>query len=640
LKLDYTIDGYQFDDYSFILSRWGHKALNNAITQLRADVFWAVHARNLFGYYYSKNATCPEIIQASGVTTNLSISVCSQFGWDISDPSTWEKLVPWIVAASNSENSTQYSQLLQLTQIDEESFKVLIKTNISADLSYIESYISGYYNCSRKVCYYDEMVWIQWSSSMFTNNLTIYLQNLTPSLTIYTWLPRNYAQPFEWPNYSNLHISIDLAMKLINYDMFLAPYYVRSFFNNYFTGNVSRTASKFGIPTEYVYDFYIYFQKIVPGSGLFYTASYSSWVQGFVHPFLLFMYETNIFEGGNPLSYPIYALGANSSDLPSTPKTVMYSGKGDVDKTRIYYEYYGKKYITDYGASLCVFCPHALSYANRAIWPTDIMLTSADGGKFQNNLDKGQSLTAFITILYKNVKLAYVDSGDYYGLPVYTYYVDPNDLENSTIVPENANYSQFGIYGFYNLSSVYGFPFFESKPNYYGCDPITQNMTYFYEYDPVNPLSTQIFPDVDDEPYVVINPQTGASVELLFKLMGSVVIHSDYYFNYIAQPAGDIGIHIPYYTITRHYKWTESMINKHFGALIEAFFLQDIFFYLGLLAGAFFLQIGFILAVSIKRYKRRTHQKRISLAIREKVDGKDKVTNNEEIEEEMIIESD
>ena len=625
-----TPDGllHPLDSYSLTLSRWGQKALTLSISQLRSDLFWAVHARNLFGNYTATGTSCEHYMQTSGIAIAAALLACTDSGCDIAVPATWTSLIVWIKAASKDSGSSEFVQIAQESMLNPSELETILFTGtpcILSDLQTMGKFIAEYYSCARTVCTYDEMVWMQWSGAVFTNNLTQLLVDaaVTPSNSIYSWLPKSYFQPFEWPNYSTLTFPVSLAKQLINYNNFLSPNAVKLFFNSYFQGDLVATAKQFNLPSDlYTSAFYSYFQSIVPGSGLFYTSPFHTWIDGFMHPFLSFLYQINIFEGGNPLAYPFYTVGGNSTDSHTAPRTVMVSGKSNVKKTRNYYLYYGSRYSIKYGASLCVFCPYALNYTVSNVWPVEHILNATDGGKFPNGFSKNDDLFAYVDLIKKNVKLTYSSSSDYYSLPVYKYVVAASDFATAATVPENAGYNQlaWGLNGFYNLTSSYGFPFFMSKPHFYGCDPVTSKMATIYQYTPSNPMTVRITANSSDEPYLLINAETGASVKLRFKIMGSTVIYGDYYFNTIVQPGGANGLFFPYYLLMRYSDWTESMISNHFGALIEAHFLEKILFFLGIIGGAFFIQISLMIAVFLRRYKRRMHHKKLSLAIRTSID--------------------
>lgn len=616
------------DSYSFILSRWGQKCLSNGITQLRSDIFWAVHARNLFAYYASNLISCEEIMQRAGVGPEEAKFICKRAGWNTFDLGSWTSLTIWIKAASKYEGCAEYLQIQALGDIPTKVLNEILyyaSSSILTELQMIQLLISEFYQCSRPICYYEEMLWMQWSQSTFTRILMKNMEKIGVSLSnsLQSWLPSNYNLPIEWLNYSDLLITKELAAELINFNSFLNPSPVKRFFNSYFTGDLNATAVAFNLPNStYATAFFKYFQKIVPGTGLFYTAPYHSWVDGFNHPFLQFLYSTSIYEGGNPIAYPFFTVAGNISDAETAPKTVMVSGKDSIKHTRNYYEYYGSKYIRRYGGQLCTFCPNALKFGWTTIWPVDHIFNCSDGGKFSSGFSSSDPLYAFVDLLKKTVKLKYDSTLDYYGLETYKYVVDSSDFQTAEVVPANAGYNQmsWGMSGFYNLSSVFGFPFFMSKPHYYGCDPLSLQMGKIYKYDALSPLSKEILPSKADDPYIVVNPETGVSVKLRFKMMGSIAIYQDYYFSTIAQPVGGKGLYIPYYILSRDSQWTDSMIQKHFGALIQAHFLEKILFYLGIIGGVFMFELAFFIAMIVKRYRTRMHHKRLSIAIRRSID--------------------
>ena len=625
------------DTYSLTISRWSQKALTNGIVSLRANTYWAVHARNLFGYYKQNSLNCENIIMRGNATLSQATVICNDFGWNIALTDTWLQLILWIQAASKYENCSEYNEIQQKGNITSEILNNILynaSLSILTELQMIQAYIATYYSCHKTFCTYDEMMWMQWSSSIFTGNLTNYLSGIVnPSLTMQDWLPSSLVVPIEWLYYYNsLPISTILAKSLINYDNFLSPNTVKYFFNSYFEGNFSFTAFKFNLPNElYVKSLFNYFQQIVPGSGLFYTAPFHTWVDGFNHPFLSFLYTTSIYEGGNPLAFPFFTVAGNISDIGDTPKTVMESGKDNVKHTRNYYEYYGSKSVIKYGGTLCTFCPNAVRFKQIKIWPVDHILNCTDGGKFISGLTKEDKLFAFVDLLKKIVKITYKETIDYYGLETYKFVVDPEDFQTDAIVPANKYYNQFswGMSGFYNLTSVFGFSFFMSKPNFYGCDERAVNMSYIYEYTPKNPLSNRLLPSNSDEPYVLINPETGINVKLRFKMMGSMAIYQDYYFNTIAQPVEGKGVYIPYYVLSRFSQWDDSMVQDHFGALMRAHFLKKLLFYLGIISGAFMFEIAFFIAMYIKRNRRKMHHKRISQAILQSVEEERKSRNTD-----------
>ena len=408
LKLP-TGEVIEIDRYSFTLSRWGQKCLSKGVTQLRADTFWAVHSRNLFGYYSSNLISCEEVIMRADMTYDAAKQICDSAGWNISDIASWPALTLWIKAASKYKGCSEYLQLEQTGNISDADLGLVLYNQVlsmKTELQMIQTQVAGYYGCARSVCTYEEMLRMQWSQSTFTNDLMFNLKNtgVKPSLSLQQWLPNNYVLPVEWPNYSTLPLSAQQAAQLISYDMFLNPGPVKLFFNSYFAGNLSATAEKFSLPSApHVTAFFNYFQQIVPGSGMFYTSPYHSWVDGFFHPFLTFLYTTSIFEGGNPIAYPFFTVAGNVSDSGSVPKNVMNSGKSNVKHTRNYYQYYGSTYIRRYGAQLCSFCPNALTYGYSTLWPVEHVLNCSDGGKYESGLSKDQATFAFVDLLKKTV---------------------------------------------------------------------------------------------------------------------------------------------------------------------------------------------------------------------------------------------
>ena len=617
------------DYYSFILSRFAYKALVNATAQLKFDSFWAVHTRNLFGFYVGARVSCKAILESANVGTAQAAEICMSTGWDILDPLTWANMLPWVQASAQPSSSPLFTRLLSMTGLSSSQLEAIlyyVNNSIRKSLAVVQTHISEYYSCSRSVCTFDEMLLMQWSSSVFTSNLTLYLRDIVrPSLTMMHWLPSNYDQAIEWLAYNpSTPMPLALSSSLLTYDRFLSPHSIALFFNSYFSGNVSKTVALFNFPSSvYVQGFYSYFQKIVPGTGLFYTAPYHAWVDGISHPFLEFLYKTSIFEGGNPLSYPFFTIAGNSTDGPQYPKHVMNSGKGDIDKMRQYYKYYGSRYPVKYGKTMCVFCEGAFAYNTIQVWEHHNLLESGDGGKFKTYLGKDDKIKAYLDLIKRDIKLKYDESEDYYGLNGLKFVVDEKDFLTAEFEPDNIDYDQYpsGLNGFFNLSMNFGFPFFMSLPNFYKCDKRLKQMVNFFEFNGINETARAYEASSEDQAYIVIHDQTGSSLKLRFKMMASIAVFRDYYFSTLAQPIGDQhGLYVPYYTLFRTSELSKSFINKHFGPLMQANSLKRVFFYLGIIAGVVFLQIGFMIAVFLRRYGRRSHHRYISMAIRRSID--------------------
>ena len=574
-------------------------------------------------------------------TLSQATVICNDFGWNIALTDTWLQLILWIQAASKYENCSEYNEIQQEGNITSEILNnILYNTSLSilTELQMIQAYIATYYSCQKTFCTYDEMMWMQWSSSIFTGNLTNYLSGIAnSSLTIQSWLPASLVVPIEWLYYYNsLPISTILAKSLINYDTFLSPNGVKTFFNTYFEGNLSAVAANFNLPNEtYVTAFYNYFQKVIPGSGFFYTAPFSKWINGINHPLLEFLHETSIFEGGNPISPTIFSVAANISDTSTTPKSVLLSGKDNINHAHRYYQYYGSKYIIKYGPTLCSFCPNATAYEQSDIWPVNHTLNCSDG-KFPPNMDKDKPLYTFTDILKRIIKLKYTETLDYFGLETYKMTIDPTDLETEASVSANRGWNQYewGFNGFYNATSLFGLKLFMSKPHYYECDSLfVSNMSLMYMYTPNNPLSKRIFPSSKDDPYFQVNSETGIPVKVRFQVTASNAFYRDYYFNELAEPVPGKGLYIPWYTVHRFSQWDNSMIQDHFGSLILAHKLEKLIFYLGILSGVFMLEIALFIAMYVKRHRRRMHHKRISQAILDSVNEERK---SEKIESKLI----
>ena len=631
VNLPLTLDNKTIpvDYYSFILSRFAYKALTNATAQLRFDSFWAVHTRNLFGYYLGARVSCKAILESANVSIAQAAEICIKTGWDILDPLTWTNMLPWTQASVQPSDSPLFARLLSMTGLSQaqlEGILYYVNNSIKKSLAVVQRHISEYYNCSRPVCTFDEMLLMQWSSSAFTANLTVYLRDIVrDNLTMMHWLPSNYDQAIEWLAYSpSIPMPLPLASSILNYDHLLSAHYLTLFFNSYFSGNVSKTVSSFNLPSAvYVQGLYTYLQKIVPGTGLFYTAPYHAWVDGISHPFLNFLYKTSIFEGGNPLSYPFFTIAGNNTDGPGYPKHVMNSGKSDIDKMRQYYKYYGSRFPVKYGRTMCVFCEGAYAYNTIQVWEHHNLLESGDGGKFKTYLDKDDKIKAYLDLIKRDIKLKYDDSEDYYGLNGLKFVVDEKDFLTAEFEPDNIDYDQYpnGLNGFFNLSMNFGFPFFMSLPNFYKCDKRLKKMVNFFEFKGINKTAEAYEASSDDQAYILIHDQTGSSLKLRFKMMASIAIFRDYYFSSLAQPIGEqFGLYVPYYTLFRTSELSKSFINKHFGPLMQANSLKRVFFYLGIIAGVVFLQIGFMIAVFLRRYGRKSHHRYISMAIRRSIE--------------------
>jgi len=519
-------------------------------------------------------------------------------------------------------NSLAFQQLLTSGLITESDLAAVLYTSsqaISLIAQDISTEFAEWYSCSKATCTYDELFYLQLGASGVTNNLPEYFTQCgVPNTTTLTdWLPSKYPTPVEWRHVMGFAMPSFLASEYFNYNAFLNPTALKLFFNFYLSANLTGMINQFAFPnTEFVYLFYRYFEQVIPGYGMIFTTTVGDIIYGAVNPFLDFLSQMSIYEGGLPSTNPVYKIATANSDTPYLPKHVMYLGKNDSSLTRTYYAYYGHHNMDMYWPSYSSTSPDAFAWQYGPIWNGTNWMTGSDGGQFGTHLKDDAHPSVFISSLLRTFELTRVGTDHYHGLSLGHFVMSPWQLENSLKHPENAAFWQIAnvLPGFMNISSQFGnAPIMINLPHCYLCEQSGMNMIEYYAYneDPEKYMSERITPhQTHDQPYAAIEQLSGAGVNVVLTFQVNLGIYKDYFFPDFYEEEPGMALYLPFYILTRSYNFTEHQVKESFGPLMLAQELKKVFLLVGTIVGSVVTVVG--LAMAYLYYRKVKRPKSIS----------------------------
>jgi hypothetical protein len=140
---------------------------------------------------------------------------------------------------------------------------------------------------------------------------------------------------------------------------------------------------------------------------------------------------------------------------------------------------------------------------NVTLWDPPLEVQGSPGNFFGFRRE-GQSETEvhFYTTIARTVLLNHTSTGSYKGIKTYRYTIDPKEWNNATLNPKNAQFSQGGWNGFFNLTAQFLAGIWYCRGHFLGVDPSVANLV-----EGVPPGN----PDVD-ETWFDIEPLTGAAI--------------------------------------------------------------------------------------------------------------------------------
>ena len=597
----------QFDGYSLALSRLVVRSLVNETVNLRYDAYYGVMARALYCRYVVSGTVCMDVFNQAGVPNAQDICD-SEIGWDIETPATWVNLQLWLEASLKTAESVAFAKLLAGGLLSAADLTAVLYTSpqaISTLSKDISSEFAERYSCSKAICTYDELFYLQLGASGVTNNLPDYFSEcgVTNTTTLNDWLPTRYRTPVEWRHLMGFAMPSFLASEYFTYNSFLNPTALKLFFNYYFSANITGMIGEFAFPnTEFVYLFYRYFEQVIPGFGMVFTTTVGDIVYGTVNPFLDFIFHMNIYEGGSPSTDPFYKIATANNDTVYLPKHVMYSGKNDSSLTRRYYAYYGHHNMDMYWPAYSSRSPSAFAWLYAPIWNGTNWMTGSDGGQFGTHLKDDAHPSVFISSLLRTFELSRVGTDHYHGLSLGHFVMSPWQVKNSLEEPQNAAFWQVAnvITGFMNISSQFGnVPIMINMPHCYLCNQSGMNMIEYYAYneDPEKYMSERITPhQTHDQPFAAIEQLSGAGVNVVLTFQINLGVYKDYYFPHFYEEEPGMPLYLPFYILKRSYNYTDHQVKENFGPLMLALKLKTVFLLVGTIVGSVVTVAGLAMA--------------------------------------------
>ena len=604
----------QQDGYSLFLSRLVHKSLVNETVSLRMDCYYGVLTRIVFAVMQDNNVTCQGVLAQGPLTTQQAAWLCksTEFGWDTTNNAGWYGLRLWVEACNKTTHSAAFATLQAATGLSPAILQSVLYT-AEFSISYLYRMamviLVDTYQCAG-YCTYDQLFLSQWGRSTITLNppAIMVTHGVQPCVSMQTWFPDHYRVPVEWLAVTQFPFPVDPAV-VLSYDSMLNPMVLKEFFNSYLARNLTATCDKFGLPSFLVNMLYNYFLKLIPGYGLFSTYTVDQWLTGAVDPFIVFINNMTVYEGGDPSISSVQRMATLTNDQPTTPQHIMYTGKDDTSQTRQYYAYYGHHNMDMYWPGYNASAPGANSWQYYQIWNGSNPILGSDGGQFGTRMQKTDEPYVFISSVLRWFKLKYLFSYEYHGLNLYRYVMDNALMDTAAENPENYYFYQepWGLKGYMNITTQFSGPVFVNMPHCFGCDADGVNMIEYYSYPDINGSQVQIYPSQEaDQPFADIEPETGAGVRLVLVFAANIGLYKDYFFPDFFEVSPGAPLYIPYYILKRSVNYTEHQVNRVFGTLMLARKLETVFRITGLIVGAVLILSAFLLLAYLVKAKKQS----------------------------------
>jgi lysosome membrane protein 2 len=135
-------------------------------------------------------------------------------------------------------------------------------------------------------------------------------------------------------------------------------------------------------------------------------------------------------------------------------------------------------------------------------WDPPLPVTGSPGNYFGFRLEgQEETLVHFVNFLSRSLLMNHSSTTEFRGIRTYRYRFDPKEWYNMTNNPSNAQFYQYRWNGLLNITAINQIPVFISKTNFLGADT-----EILFAQDGLQA------PSSDDEPYIDIEPLTGAGI--------------------------------------------------------------------------------------------------------------------------------
>ena len=519
----------------------------------------------------TNTTNCLKMFNSSGFNESFSQSICSSDssfndGIWFNDSSAFKMLLG---ACSNREGDPGLSFRAK-TSMSKIDLLTLCEANnpTTTGFPYLKTWaeqrIHSFYNCTTNnhSCSKNELARRQWGNSTITQNPLFELYpTYPPSLSVNDWNPTLFPKPFEYLAVLNAHSSFatngtslmgfndSTTKKLLSYDRLFSNS-IRYLFINYKNNNHQAIKDDYSCEDPKALQNYLKYIMIEFGlQGIVKSRTVNDILFGYRDPLLTIAATTNPVLGGDPSINPMVALVTNSSyeQASNFPQSV-YSGKGDVSKTREYSSVYGYDYA--------VFKDSAFD-GNKTYdifvnpWKEKVPLKGTDSFCNPPGTDTDSKPHIYMTDVCYGGPAEFSKKVDHGGLNTLRFETGKSFMENKT---DDAFFGKFYMDRWnqaLNATSIKKMPVFVTKFRYLDLDeePIKDLVVY------TNANKTEkIKADPFYQIHFDVEPYTGGAVSASLNIMMSFEYKKDELFS------NEKYVFLPALGVVRPGTWSDSAV--------------------------------------------------------------------------------
>ena len=402
-------------------------------------------------------------------------------------------------------------------------------------------FIKEFYNCRADAAYCSEyeIAIKQWGQSAITLNPLPNLKDrqYKSAFSVSDWNPEKFTKPIEYLGFLNitklnrsktitekdrLGINETIATNLLTFDSLFNPVMASKAFIYYLNNDFQNFTKYFLVENPLMMLNYLRYVILEFGfKGITIQKNVSDLLLGYEDSFAKMMKDTDPAVGGNPSINPKVGFCPNNSveDALLNPQ-VMYTGREDHSKVRLYQSVYGSPFMLQ---SVQDFDGNDTITLLKNPYHKEIQISGSDGFTNKPNLNpETDTFDIFVTMLLRyGTTHGSKRSKNYNGLDGYIYKMD------NTLINKNPVYDQNRWNGFINFTKIMNAPVFNSKRHFLDVD---EEIFRFINYTASD--GTPIVPSgEDDDILLYVEPYTGLSLSAWLKIQTSLELSNNLLFN-------------------------------------------------------------------------------------------------------------
>ena len=529
---------------------------------------------NLIAYNANqKNISCEFLFTSSGFNESVSQNICQNNKILNEDKRFNAKSVKFLLEICEIRNGKawkNFSSSANLSKIDLMIFCESInpnETSFSFLKAIAETRIYSFYNCSINnfSCTKQEISRKQWGNSSISQNplpeLLSFSEQFKSTLTVHDWNPILFPKSFEYISvlFSHRNFSSNknivgfnetISKKLLSFDRLFSQA-IRYVFTDYEKNDHIKIQQFFYAEDTKAFQNYLKYIMIEIGlQGFVSSRTIEELLWGYQDPLLSIALTTNPIMGGDPSINPIVSLVVNSTyEQALNSSQSVYSGKGDVSKTRVYSNVYDLDYVTYKDAAFD---------GNRTFdvyinpWKENIKYEGSDSFCNPPGLDTGSKIKIYMTDVCYGGVAEFSEHKEHNGLDTLRFVTTQSFMQNKTNTPLFEKYHMDRWNQALNMTSIKKMPIFLTKFRYLDLDSEpTQELDIF-----TNESKTEkVKPDEQYQIHMDVEPYTGGSISASLNIHTSFEYQSDELFS------NQKYVFLPILGVIRPGTWSAAAVN-------------------------------------------------------------------------------